>query len=245
MAEDNQAVDALPERVAGLVERLGAAGFNLAAGEDPIALAGAIVDGHAKYQRDGAELHELLNKRDGFSFGEGETCFAAAARVIDNLDVLVALREQELGEVKASLTATRGHATRAKNEAAVLREARSPTPRKVGRPVARFGKPGVAYSPELAAIAIAGEESVEIVFSNGKAEIIDLAPVTARAHAWLQSRGRHMLREAVELEGGDADLEVAGFALLAGGEQVGWCELPEPVRVPKHGRVRLENCIVF
>lgn len=187
---------------------------------------------------------------------DGEDTFDTNLRLIGQIaaiegapgevvDPRIAGLEHENAELRASLTATRGHATRAKNEVAVLRAERSPTPRKVGRPRGAFGKAGEAYSPDLAAIAIGGEESVEIVFSDGKAEIVDLPPVTAFAHAWLPRGGRHMLREPVELEGGDADLEVAGAALLSGGEQIGWCEFPEPVRVPKHGRVRLENCLTF
>lgn len=156
--------------------------------------------------------------------------------------------EVELAEARASLKAVRGHATRAKAEAALLREERSPTPRRLGRPQGRFGKAGEPYDPALAALAIGEEEELEIVASDGKAEIVALNPYSVRSDGWRRVAGGFLLREPVDLEPGEADVEVAGFALVTRGEapvQVGWRELPEPVRVARNQKVRIENGILF
>ncbi|MEA3053550.1 MAG: hypothetical protein QOG72_2453 [Sphingomonadales bacterium] len=148
---------------------------------------------------------------------------------------------------EASLRAQKGAATKARQEVAVLRLERSPTPRKIGRRTGLFGKAAEPYDPAAARAAIdAGE--VEIVFSDGREEIVELAPVSAAGDAWQRGARGYALRDPILLEPGEIDapeLRVAGFGILAGGEQIGWRELPDDIVVPRNGRVLLENTIVI
>lgn len=192
----------------------------------------------------------FLAGREGFTPVPDEGAVVALLRVVADLDEKVAVEPDaadqiaaltgEISSLKFKLAAQKGQATRARSEVSVLKLERSP----VSRPVVPMEEPRMRAVIEEALDA--GE--VEIVFSDGRVEILELAPVRVLGDAWQRGGGRLMLRPAVELEPGDMDrpeVAVAGFGLFAGGEQIAWRALPEAVKVPRNGRVLLENTIAF
>lgn len=192
----------------------------------------------------------FLAGREGFTPDPAEGAVVALLRIVSDLDVKLAVEPDaaaqiasltgELAAARASRAAQKGQATRARNEAAVLKAERSP----VARAVVPMEEPRMRGAIETAVEA--GE--VEIVFSDGEREILELVPRRVLGDAWQRTGGRLMLRQGVELEPGDMDkpeVAVAGFGLFAGGEQIAWRALPEAVKVSRNGRVLLENAITF
>lgn len=191
---------------------------------------------------------------DRFKLNEGEDPIDGILRVAAELSAALAQAttnlaslEADLAEARRSLTAQKGAATKARNEAEVLKLERSPKGRKIGRPRALFGKPAVPFDAELARLAI-DEGEVEIVFSDGKAEIVELAPIRVGGDAWRRGARGYGLIPSIELEPGEMDapeVKVAGFGILAAGEQIGWQELPEPIVVRRNSRVLLDHVVLI
>lgn len=147
-----------------------------------------------------------------------------------------------------SLKAFKGSATKARNEATMLKREKSPVARPIGRmkPL-RDDEP---TGDPRAALDAAFSGPLEIVASDGKKEIRELEPIAVAGDAWrVTPRGRVLQLEPV-LEPGAIqrpELRIAGFGLLnEAGEQVGWCELPEPI-VVKGGQKMVvpKNSIAF
>jgi hypothetical protein len=91
----------------------------------------------------------------------------------------------------------------------------------------------------------------EVVFSDGKREIRELAPLTVTgADAWRDLPSGRTLNAEPMLEPGDCQrqqMELAGFGLLnEAGEQVGYCPLPDKILISRNQRVMLPlNTIRF
>jgi hypothetical protein len=193
------------------------------------------------------KLASFLLAREGFSPLPEEGAGDSAIRVIGTL-------EAELAEAKASLRAVRGHATRARNEAHALRLEKSPERRKCGPLRAPKSDEEAAERAQRIAAAI-GEDFVDVVASDGKKELIEIAPVRVDGDAWRRRPDGWLLTLPIEHEPGEMDkpeVRIAGYGLFApstrsgqGSEQIGWRVLPEPITVRANSRVRVENSIVF
>lgn len=182
----------------------------------------------------------------------------AVASSARQADQLVAARrrietlEGERDALSKSLRAYKGSATKAKNEALVLKKALSPESRAIGvlkaplRGLSVAEAEAVARPERRAAFEAAiAAGPVEMVFSDGRKEIRELAPLIIGGDAWREdARGFTLKPEAHPLlEPGDMtrpEVVIAGVGLLdEAGEQFAWLPLIERVTVPKNGRVQL------
>jgi hypothetical protein len=114
-------------------------------------------------------------------------------------------------------------------------------PRKLG-PVTR----GEDAPPLLDAIHAA--ETVEIAFSDGKAEVPGLAPIRVEGNAWREhSLHGLMLDEAVTLTGPatGSSVMVKGYALLIDGQPAAYTERTDPLAIAPGRRVELRDDIYF
>lgn len=175
--------------------------------------------------------------------GDQQTADLAAARkrAREDKERIEGL-EAEVDQLGRSLRAYKGSATKARAEAEILRGEKSPEARNVG------ALPAAADDRERHRRAVRLEDALRngpttIVFSDGKREIRELAPLIVTGDAWRRNAQGEELKAEPLLEPGDMTkpiVTIAGFGLLdEAGEQVGWRQLPEPIEVPRNGRVRL------
>jgi hypothetical protein len=93
-------------------------------------------------------------------------------------------------------------------------------------------------------------DTTELVFSDGKREIRELAPLTVTGDAWRETPNGRVLNHEPLLEPGDCqrqEMELRGFGLLnEAGEQVGYCALPDAITIGRNQRFQLpHNTIRF
>lgn len=154
----------------------------------------------------------------------------------------------EIADLGKSLRAYKGSATRARAEALVLKRERSPEARPIGamKPP-RSEEEAAARAAALEAAFADGP--VELVFSDGKREIRELAPLVVDALAWQQTpHGRVLNHEPVlEPVGPRAEMKLAGFGLLdEAGTQVAYHALPEAITILSGQRMQIpKGCIRF
>lgn len=156
----------------------------------------------------------------------------------------------EIADLTKSLKAYKGSATKAKNAVEVLKKALSPKARPIGELPAPKTAEEAEERREAAKAAIAAAPT-EIVFSDGKREIRELAPlIVAGAFAWRETPTGMVLNAEPLLEPGSCQrqqMDIRGFGLLnEAGEQVGWCSLPDTIVVWRNSRTMLpHNTIRF
>ena len=150
--------------------------------------------------------------------------------------------KEELRATAASLKAYKGSATRAKAAATVLQKQLSPEARPIGAMRPARSEAEQAARDEALALAFAGD-TTELVFSDGKREIRELAPLTVTGDAWRDTPQGKVLGHEPLLDPGDCNretIELRGFALLnEAGEQVAYQALPDPVLLRRNQRTRL------
>jgi hypothetical protein len=180
------------------------------------------------------------------AIGERDTArkgYAERGRQIDAL-------EREKRELAGQLRAYKGSATKARDQVTVLKARLSPEHRAIGAmkpPKTEEEKAARAEALE-AAFAMG---PTQIVFSDGKREIRELAPlVVTGLAAWRELPNGRTLNDEPMLEPGDCQrqqLHLAGFGLLnEAGEQVAYCALPDPIVISRNQRVMLpRNTIRF
>jgi hypothetical protein len=90
----------------------------------------------------------------------------------------------------------------------------------------------------------------ELVFSDGKREIRELAPLTVTGDGWRETPNGRALNHEPLLEPGDCQrqqMDLRGFGLLnEAGDQVGYCALPDRSVIGRNQRFQLPlNTIRF
>lgn len=155
----------------------------------------------------------------------------------------------EVATLMSSLRAYKGSATKARNEVVVLKAELSPEARVIGamKP-ARSDEEALLRQNRLDHAFANG--LTQILFSDGKRELRELAPLIVDAGAWLVTPHGRVLDHEPLLEPGDCprgELPIAGFALLdEAGEQVAYHALPERIVVASGTRVQIpRGCIRF
>jgi len=172
-----------------------------------------------------------------------------AAASVKGLTAQNKAQAEEIRVLSNSLRAYKSSATRARNEAHVLQGKKPPQARAVTELPASADDAERRAAGERFEKAIYGGPTT-LVFSDGKREIRELAPLIVDGGAWRSSARGHLLDHEPLLEPGEMAkplVEIAGFGLLdEAGRQVGWCPLPEPIVVPRNGRVQVPaNTIRF
>lgn len=183
------------------------------------------------------KVQKLTVERDG-----AEARLADEKRAKDEAAAALEVVRADNAKIAASLKAYKGSATKARAEALVLKRELSPEPRKLGAPRPPRDDEDAAARAEALASAFA-EGTVELVFSDGKRELVELAPLTAETAAFRENvRGRSLdFEPIIEMERGVApSVTIAGVALVnEAGEQAGWCPLAEPIVVPNGARLQI------
>lgn len=155
----------------------------------------------------------------------------------------------ELREANASLKAYKGSATKARNAITVLKREQSPEARPLG--ALKPAKSEEVVAERAAALEAAfAADTTELVFSDGRREIRELAPLVITGDAWKATPQGRVLNYEPLLEPGDCQrerLDLRGFALLnEAGEQVGFCALPDAIAIGRNQRFQLPlNTIRF
>jgi hypothetical protein len=145
--------------------------------------------------------------------------------------------KEELRATSASLKAFKGSATKARGQAEILRKQLSPESRPIGAMKPPRNDDQKAARAEALEAAFAAD-TTELVFSDGRREIRELAPLVITGDAWRQTPQGRVLASEIPLEPGDCqrdNFELAGFALLnEAGDQVGYCALPDPIVIGRN-----------
>jgi len=205
------------------------------------------------------EQLETVSKERDKAIDVAATQGERADKAEDRLGDEIARRKEAEGEAKrlaeenrglsGSLRAYKGSATKARDQVLVLKANLSPEARPIGRLPKPKSDAEAANRRERLSVAMRAGPT-QLVFSDGKREIRELAPLIIGMDAWWRTgRGETLNAEPI-LEPGPttkAHFELAGFGLLDGaGEQIGWCELLEPIVVPSNSKVQIpRGSIVF
>lgn len=150
-----------------------------------------------------------------------------------------AVLEEELAEARKTIDTLNARIAKAEAKASITpKAARAPKPRVAG-PI----KEPVAGA-ELRALL--KSEAVEIVYSDGRREIISLPALQVAGDAWQELSGeRHVLREPQVISAAQR-VDLAGFALFdKDGAQIGWCPLPSPIPLAPGQQHRIDRQILF
>lgn len=92
---------------------------------------------------------------------------------------------------------------------------------------------------------LAGDDALELVFSDGVNELVEFAPYDVRGTSFVRTGAGWMLSQAITLRGLNDDTRVRGAALLRDGKQVAWSSFIEPVRIPRNQDVNFDRMIAF
>jgi hypothetical protein len=155
--------------------------------------------------------------------------------------------ESENETLKASLRAHKGQTTRARSEIQRLKTPRDEPARAAG-PMKDDDDAEKRRARIWGALA---EGDVKLVFSDGKRELRELGALSIGGDRFADRPGRGLVldHEPVVEPGEMAkpSVAIAGFALFdAGDKQIAYSELPEPITVPRGGRVLIPaNSIRF
>lgn len=158
----------------------------------------------------------------------------------DDGETIAALEEQ-VRTLEEDLAAER------KNSAAVDRGLRAAHRKGVKQVKARkLGELKDGTDREALIAAMEAGAELEIVFSNGTAELIEFEPVIVSPQAFQRiGRERFNLRDAVLVKGAGKEQRVRGVALLADGKQIAYTAFPNPVSVPVGQQVKFDRMIGF
>lgn len=162
--------------------------------------------------------------------GEETSALAAANKEIGDLNIDI---EQLEGQIEAL-----GSAGKAEDvEAAPGRE------RPEG---ARDFGPAFGALDRGALVALFGDGDVglEISFSNGDYELVELAPVAIKVSDLTSVEGRFMV-PVIHVRGGEHREDLHGAALVHEREQIAYCSFPSPIVLEAKQERRFEKTITF
>jgi hypothetical protein len=172
----------------------------------------------------------------------------------DNLTIEgLQARVAELEEINATLEGELAkelakHAT-TKTKLRVARAPKSDKVRAIGVMKAPKNDDEAAERKAAVDAALADGET-HVVFSDGKREIRELAPLVVGGAGWRVTPQGHVLDDEPLLEPGDMirdSVELHGFGLVdADGRQIAYQQLPQPIMIGRNMRVQLpHNTIRF
>lgn len=208
----------MDQRAAKLREFLGERDIELEDGEHPV---DAVMRQFGELEKQAADNAEAA--------GNGED-----ADRIDALEDQVRSLTEDLEKANAELAKAN------RTTAAQIRKGAKPAKaRKVG-PL----KDGTDRKALVEAID-SGKE-MEIVLSNGTAEIAEFDPVlVSGAGFYRRGAERFDLIEPLIVKGAGQEKRVRGVGLLVGGKQIAWTEFPRTVSVPEGQQVKFDRMINF
>lgn len=154
------------------------------------------------------------------------------------VEIIETLRAELVEQTKA-LDAANASLTKA---AATIKE------RTVRPPRARRAGPlDEPLSREALRDRLANADDVEIVFSDGARELLDVASIDIAGPVWRESSLGLLLDKPVDVKAphDNPPVTIAGVALFIDGKQAAYQRRSDPLTVPAGQCVRLENDIIF
>ena len=147
----------------------------------------------------------------------------------------------ELASVKAERDALKAAADKVAKAPKVSRAIAGAKPRKVGP----LDNPGGADLMD----AIAAAETVEVVFSDGKFELLQIPALVVSGAAWAKVIGGVALRvPELTLHGpamGQNPWPLAGYGLFLDGKQAAWAPRPDTLMIGGGMQVNLRDDVIF
>lgn len=156
-----------------------------------------------------------------------------------------AAKDARIEELEKELAAQKAKTSKAKKAASVAEAAAPATPRDVG-PLKK------QKSGRDLLEAIGDADQVELVFSDGQAELVDLKPRTISADGFeLLGNDRVRLKvDELRVHGprpgeAGAPYGLRGYGLLLDGKQVAWAGRPEQLSIGAGTQLELKDDVVF
>jgi hypothetical protein len=169
---------------------------------------------------------------------------AKLAEVIDERDAAklrVETAENEIAVLTAERDALQAVADKAAKAPEVSRAIAGAKPRKVGP----LDNPGGSDLLD----AIAAAETVEVVFSDGKFELLQIPALVVSGVAWAKVIGGVALRvPELTLHGpamGQNPWPLAGYGLFLDGKQAAWAPRPDTLMIGGGMQVNLRDDVIF
>jgi hypothetical protein len=169
---------------------------------------------------------------------------AKLAEVIDERDAAklrVETAENEIAVLTAERDALQAVADKAAKAPKVSRAIAGAKPRKVGP----LDNPGGSDLLD----AIAAAETVEVVFSDGKFELLQIPALVVSGVAWAKVIGGVALRvPELTLHGpamGQNPWPLAGYGLFLDGKQAAWAPRPDTLMIGGGMQVNLRDDVIF
>jgi hypothetical protein len=257
-----QLPDVQLDRIQKIAEAVVGYGIDLAEGLDPIEQAIAII-GRAREMSLGLAEAVVEGEHD---VREGEGPFEAAVRILSAPSAgasdgeLAAIKRAE--DVEAALKGASAKIVTLENAIRELGDAEK-RPGFLRRLLGRGGddvaadEPPVARDPvecgptfgtatvEELREKLGGEHDLELVLSDGQRELIEFRPYPLALGDLVRHGAGYMVSKPIPVAGGEADIEVAGAALLCDGEQLDFCPFDRPKVIAAGMQYQFSMTFVF
>lgn len=176
---------------------------------------------------------ELAPADDEGTLEYGERMATIAGEKIEDL-------QAELAATKRQLAAQKGQVTKARNEIASLEAELPEKPRKIEGPKAAFP------AAELMDL-IEDADDIQLLFSDGKAELAGVAPKKIDAAAWRRNGDRVLLMvPSITISSvADRPQQLVAYALMLDGEIVAVRPRHDPLTVKPNQRMELAGDVIF
>jgi hypothetical protein len=171
-------------------------------------------------------------------FADLTQAYADRGIELDNVQALLRTKTEDLAKVQGKLD-------RAQRK---VKSAAKPVARESAGKARAIGAPAEPMIRQAFddIMQSARDKPLELVFSDGKREILEIDPLEVWPAGFRRAGARLALIAAPHVRGTvNPSLRVRGVGLLADGEQIAWCEFPDPVEVPLGGEVKFDRMIAF
>jgi uncharacterized coiled-coil protein SlyX len=243
--DNNKRLALLEGGVASLAAVLGELGVTVAEGADPIVLVIELAKGQA------TTIDELEKNASEAAIAAIARAEKAEARVadlekkIEELCLTISDQAAELVRLNSDIEQLEGH-IEALQSAGDDAEGVEVAPARERPENARdFGPTfGELDRVDLVELFGNGDVGLEISFSNGDYELVELAPVAIKASDLVTAEGRFMA-PTIHVRGGEHDEALHGASLVHEGSQIAYCAFPSPIALGRKQERRFEKVISF
>jgi hypothetical protein len=263
--DNNKRLAFLESRVSALAVAIAGLGVTVEEGADPIDLVIGLATGQAvqidELEKNGntaalaaiaraekaeGELGELrgkvetvanylLEKHPSAIVDINECCLVVAVKVMDDQAAEIAELETDIEQLEGKIEAINGG--EGDELPAIAARERPENARDFGPTFGQIDAPEIGQLREEKA-------GLEIGFSNGEHEIVELAPVPINAADLQAVEGRY-IAPTIHVKGGTHREDLHGAALLKDGEQIAYCQFPAPIALEVGQERRFDRAITF
>jgi hypothetical protein len=177
----------------------------------------------------------LLEKHPSAIVDINECCLVVAVKVMDDQAAEIAELETDIEQLEGKIEAINGG--EGDELPAIAARERPENARDFGPTFGQIDAPEIGQLREEKA-------GLEIGFSNGEHEIVELAPVPINAADLQAVEGRY-IAPTIHVKGGTHREDLHGAALLKDGEQIAYCQFPAPIALEVGQERRFDRAITF